>query len=63
MLDSSSSRTIDLEYHVRDPHLSTDELDLLLEFEIFCLSNRYMDANIVKKMIKKMDKSENLLGS
>ena len=50
MLDSSSSRTMDLEYLVMDPHLREDDLDLLAEFENCCHSNRYTDANIVTKM-------------
>ena len=51
MFDSSSSRAMDLEYLVRDPHLREDDLDLLAEFENCCRSNRYMDANIATKMI------------
>ena len=51
MLDSSSSRTMDLEYLAMDPHLREDDLDLLAEFENCCHSNRYMDANIATKMI------------
>ena len=53
MLDYSSSKTMDLDYLVRDPRLREDDFDLLAEFEIFCHSNRYMDANIATKMLKK----------
>ena len=58
MLDSSSSRIMDIEYLVRDYRLSIDELNLLIEFEKFCYSNRYIDANLVKKMMEKWKKSD-----
>jgi hypothetical protein len=57
MLDSFSSRTMDLEYLGMDPHLREDDLDLLVEFENCCRSNRDIDASIAKKISKKMDKS------
>ena len=58
LYSSSSSRTMDIEYLVRDPCLSTYELDLLLKFENLCYYNRYMDANLLKKIIEKGKKSD-----
>ena len=58
MLDSFSSRTMDLEYLFMDPHLREDDFDLLAEFENCCRSNRDMNANIATKITKKMDKSD-----
>ena len=63
MIDSSSSRTMNLDYLAMDPCLRIDDLDLLAEFKNCCHSNRYMDANIVIKMFKILINQTPLLGS